>query len=98
MSMQGSPKAICVKMQLLGDNKLIPLPGPDDGKVVITLNEVDPKDDEFEAANDDDGQKKGSRAVRRRYRRVYDGVEVGFDALHRRDEPSDSCHCQWKNS
>ncbi|KAF2097465.1 hypothetical protein NA57DRAFT_77722 [Rhizodiscina lignyota] len=93
-------KAVCTQMQLEPGNQLVPVLGPDNGQITITLSESDPSDSDFEQDKDEEGQSKRRAMTRRRYRRMWDRQVVGYDVqLRRRDnEPVDSCHCQWKNT
>jgi hypothetical protein len=79
----GSPQPYCRRMVMLDNGVIAPAPNGNDPIVTLGLQENDPSYDDYMAAAalSSSSSRKGRR-----------DEAAGFE---RRDEPSNSCHCQW---
>lgn len=97
---QSDSGAYCTYMQLL-DNGELTEKDPDNPAYTIQLEETDPSMQDWDNSEGQPPQSRHKNKKRRvkRYQRMWDHSIMEREvSIQERDEPSDSCHCQWQNN
>ncbi|KAF1982233.1 hypothetical protein K402DRAFT_407744 [Aulographum hederae CBS 113979] len=86
-------KPYCQQMQYMNDFQLQPFPGPANVNR-IEIEELDPSPADFASAMPS-GSSDGGHGRVKKVRVRREGRDM---QMERRDDPADSCHCQWMNT